>query len=76
MDTASVLTEIVQNVACDFDVKLTAETDLRYDLCFDSLDMIDLLIDIEDEFQIEIEDAAFSKVKTFGDLVQIVQEAE
>jgi acyl carrier protein len=54
------------------DIQLTANTMLVDEVGIDSPRMIDILLDIEDEFKITIEEGAFQNVKTFGDLVGLV----
>ena len=39
----------------------------------DSLDVVDLLMSIEDEFEIEIPDSEIENVKTVGDLVKYIE---
>lgn len=40
----------------------------------DSLDLIDLAMSIEDEFDIELSDEALEKIKTVGDLVEYIED--
>ena len=49
-------------------------SDIREDLGFDSLDIIELVMAIEKEFDISISDDVYDKVRTFGDLVNVVKE--
>ena len=52
-----------------FDVEedsITAETTLADDLGADSLDVVDLLMSIEDEFEVEIPDEEVENIKTVG----------
>lgn len=51
---------------------ITAES-LFAELGIDSPRRIDILLDTEDKFNISIEDSQFDKVRTFGDLVQLVE---
>ena len=44
------------------------------DLGADSLDLVDLAMSIEDEFDIELSDEALEKIKTVGDLVSYIQD--
>lgn len=59
-----------------FDVeedKITADTDLQEDLGADSLDVVDLLMSIEDEFEIEVPDEEIENIKTVGALVSYIE---
>lgn len=42
-------------------------------LAFDSLDFVELLIDLEKEFNIHIKDDEFEKVQTIGDIIKLVE---
>lgn len=53
--------------------KITAETDLQEDLGADSLDVVDLLMSIEDEFGVEVPDEEIENIKTVGALVAYVE---
>ena len=46
------------------------------DLGAGSLDMIDLAMSIEDEFEIELSDDKIEKIKTVGDLAKFIEEAK
>jgi acyl carrier protein len=41
----------------------------------DSLDVVELIMRFEDEFSIEIDDAAAEKLHTYGDVVKYLDEA-
>ena len=59
-----------------FDVEedtITADSTLTDDLGADSLDVVDLLMSIEDEFEVEIPDTEVENVKTVGDLVSYIE---
>ena len=43
------------------------------DLGADSLDVVDLVMAIEDEFEMEIPDEAVEKIKTVGDIVSYIE---
>lgn len=59
-----------------FDVEedtITTETTLQDDLGADSLDVVDLLMSIEDEFEVEIPDEEVENIKTVGALVEYIE---
>lgn len=71
-----VLEKIKVILAEQFDVEedsLKNETDLQDDLGADSLDVVDLLMSIEDEFDIEIPDEEIENIRTVGDLVNYIE---
>ena len=51
---------------------LTDESDLKDDLDINSARIIDIVLDIEEEFKIEIEDNTITKIRKFGDIVEII----
>lgn len=53
---------------------MTMDTDIANDLGADSLDVVELLMSIEDEFEIEIPDEETENIKTIGDLVKYIEE--
>jgi len=53
--------------------KITMESSITDDLGADSLDVVDLLMSIEDEFDMEIPDEEIENVKTVGDLVSYIE---
>lgn len=65
----SILKEILDD---DFS-KIKESTSFDKDLKFDSLDSIELIIQIEDEFKIELDDEEIEKVETIKDLINYVQ---
>ncbi len=52
---------------------LTMTTDIADDLGADSLDVVEVLMSIEDEFDVEIPDEAIEDIKTIGDLVNYIE---
>ena len=71
-----VLENVKAILAEQFDVdedKITADTDLQEDLGADSLDVVDLLMSIEDEFDVEVPDEEIENIKTVGALVSYIE---
>lgn len=71
-----VLEKVKAILAEQFDVeedKITADTDLQEDLGADSLDVVDLLMSIEDEFVVEVPDEEIENIKTVGSLVSYIE---
>ena len=71
-----VLEKVKAILAEQFDVeedKITADTDLQEDLGADSLDVVDLLMSIEDEFDVEVPDEDIENIKTVGALVSYIE---
>ncbi len=53
--------------------KVTAETSFINDLGADSLDTVELVMEFEDEFEINIPDEDAEKIQTVGDAVKYIQ---
>lgn len=64
---------IVDQLAVD-ESEVTLDTNIRESLGADSLDLVDLAMTIEDEFEVEITDEAIESIKTVGDLVEYLKE--
>jgi len=51
---------------------VTPEASLADDLGADSLDAVELIMSLEEEFDIEVEPAQAENLKTVGDLVELI----
>ncbi len=54
--------------------KVTMEASITEDLGADSLDVVDLVMSLEEEFGLEIPDEDVEKIKTVGDIVKYIEE--
>jgi len=54
--------------------KITQNSNIQDDLGADSLDIVDLVMSFEDEFDIEIPDDQVENIKTVGDIVKYIEE--
>ena len=71
-----VLEKLKSILSTQFDVEedtITNDTNLADDLGADSLDVVDLLMTIEDEFEIEIPDSEVESIKTVGAIVDYIE---
>lgn len=71
-----VFEKIKEILAAQFDVdsdSIEVTTNIADDLSADSLDVVEILMNIEDEFGIEIPDEAIEEIKTVGDLVSYIE---
>lgn len=62
---------IVDNLDVD-ESKVTMEASFRDDLEADSLDVVELVMELEDEFDMEIADEEAEKINTVGDAVDYI----
>lgn len=53
--------------------EMSLDTKIAEDLGADSLDVVELLMAIEDEFEVEIPDEEIENLKTIGDVVEYIQ---
>lgn len=53
--------------------KVTLESRLSEDLGADSIDAVELIMNIEDEFNIQVSDEEAQNLKTVGDLVKYIE---
>lgn len=52
---------------------VTLEANIQDDLGADSLDVVDLITTIEDEFEVSIPDEAVEEIKTVGDIATYIE---
>ena len=64
---------IKDQLACD-ESAITADTNIMKDLEADSLDAVEIIMAIEDEFGIEISDDDAENFQTVGDIVGYVED--
>ena len=73
-----VVEKVKSILAEQFDVEdedsITLETNIQEDLGADSLDVVDLIMSIEDEFEFEVPDHEVENIKTVGALVDFINE--
>ena len=69
--------EKVQNIIVDIlavdDEEITMDSSLESDLEADSLDIVEIITAVEDEFQIEIPDEDLQKMAKVSDLVEYIE---
>ena len=53
---------------------VTEASNIQDDLGADSLDIVDLVMSFEEEFDIEIPDDQVENIKTVGDIVKFIEE--
>ena len=54
--------------------RITMDSNLAEDFDADSLDVVDVIMSLEDEFGIEVPDEAIEDLHTVGDVVRFVEE--
>ena len=70
--------ERIREIICDqLDLeedKVTMDSDIMEDFEADSLDVVDLVMSIEDEFGLEVPDDQIENFRTVGDVVCYIEE--
>ncbi len=64
---------IVDRLGVD-EAKITMEATFKDDLGADSLDVVELIMELEDEFDLEISDEDAEKIVTVGNVVTYISE--
>lgn len=64
---------IVDTLNCD-EEKVTLDARLKEDLEADSLDAVELIMGVEDEFGVEIPDEKAMEIKTVKEIVDFIKE--
>lgn len=65
---------IIDQLGLEEDREITMTTSLMGDLEADSLDAVEIIMAIEDDYSIEIPDEVAEDFKTIGDIVNFVEE--
>ncbi|WP_302320272.1 acyl carrier protein [Lactobacillus intestinalis] len=76
MTEEEIFNKISAMIADNFDIdqhKITKDTDFTNDLDADSIDLVEFILQLEDEFGAEIPDEEAEKIKTVGDAVAYVK---
>ncbi len=65
---------IVDKLNIDDDSFITLDTDLMEDLNADSLDAVEIIMEIEDEFDITVEEEDVEQIRTISDIINYIEE--
>ncbi|MBU5437738.1 acyl carrier protein [Tissierella sp. MSJ-40] len=71
-----ILEKIKGIISGQFDIDeedITLDTSFKDDLSADSLDLVELIMALEDEFDLEVEDDEVESIKTVGDAVDYIK---
>lgn len=66
---------IAKNLSIDKE-KISLSSNLADDLGADSLDAVEIIMDLEDRFEISIADEATENIKTVQDLVDYIEKSQ
>ena len=69
--------KVIELIATQFNLDegdIDLDTSFKDDLNADSLDLVELIMALEDEFNLEIEDEDVDSIKTVGDAIDYIKE--
>lgn len=72
MDFKQLQEIIAEGLGCDLE-EVTREADLADDLGADSLDAVELIMAIEDEFEISVDDETAQAFRTVGQIADFIE---
>ena len=64
---------IVEQLNIDEGAFINLDTNLQEDLDADSLDAVEIIMNIEEEFDIKVDDDELENIKTIGDIVKYIE---
>ena len=73
-----VLEKVKTILSNQFDVEedaISVDTNIADDLGADSLDVVDMLMSLEDEFDVEIPDEEIDRIRTVGEVVAFIEKS-
>ena len=76
MDRETIISKLTE-IICDqlgIDEEIPMDANIRDDFDADSLDMVDLIMDVEDEFSVEIPDEVLDSLILVKDVVAYIEE--
>ncbi|MCG8541017.1 MAG: acyl carrier protein [Clostridia bacterium] len=65
---------VIEQLDLDGDIEITPQTSLMHDLEADSLDAVEVIMALEDQFSIEIPDEDAEGFKSIGDIAKYIEE--
>ena len=71
---SSVYDRVVESISKFTDEEITAESHIIDDLGLDSLDTVELVMALEEEFDIEISDEHAAGIRIVGDIARLLEE--
>ena len=66
---------LAENIEVSKDL-ITSDANLRNDLCIDSINIFAIITDIEEEFNIDIDDKLVANFITVNDIVKYIEETK
>ena len=76
LSTESGLAELIRGITGRASNHLNADTKLEGDLNLSSMDRVELMSALEDRYQVDLSEANFAQITTFGDLARMLHEPQ
>ena len=57
---------------CGIEFEINEKTNIKNELDIDSLDMLEIILELENEYKIDIDSEIFVELKTIGDIINYV----
>lgn len=68
--------EILREIICEYveiePEEITAESNIRFDLGASSFDLMNIAVAIEERFKVKMSNATLPKIKTVGDIAELL----
>lgn len=74
MNTLEILRKIINKNRIEENINITLETSIADDLYLDSLDMYEIILEIEDEFSISIPEEKLDDLDKVQDVVKLIED--
>ncbi|MCD1147070.1 acyl carrier protein [Peptoniphilus sp. KCTC 25270] len=71
--------KILEMIAEQFNVSienLNGDTNFVDDLNADSIELVEMVMSLEEEFDIQLEDEELAEIKTIGDVLELIENIE
>ncbi len=68
------LTGVLREIMCDDNLEVTEESSLMDDIGVDSLEAMELLMDLESEFEITLPEKGAEELVTVKDVIDFIEE--
>lgn len=76
MDYTNKLKEILSKMPDIVSTNITEDTEFRIDLGMDSVDLAELMFELEQTFNIQIQEEEFESLNTIGELMEFVSKKQ
>jgi acyl carrier protein len=72
---SDIVIDIISSMVCENKDDISEDTDVFKDLALDSIDIQELIMEFEEEFDIDIDDIDIINISTIGEIVEYLSNA-